>query len=112
LGKLLITTFFGESSSSDEAKTAERLTAASLGRGKSYSDESGGGDRGRSTFKEDESIPAVFRARLADYFRSGYDRGHMWVVPEFFPWYEQVERVQRVPAADAKFSQVCSWTAI
>ncbi|KAJ4488340.1 hypothetical protein J3R30DRAFT_3654615 [Lentinula aciculospora] len=45
------------------------------------------GDRSKSTFMEDETIPVPFRARLADYFRSGYDRGHM------------------VPAADAKFSQ-------
>ncbi|KAK9477678.1 hypothetical protein V1514DRAFT_282542 [Lipomyces japonicus] len=44
-------------------------------------------DRKKSTFKEDESIPAKFRARLVDYFRSGYDRGHM------------------APAADSKFSQ-------
>ncbi|KAF9646848.1 hypothetical protein BDM02DRAFT_3252906 [Thelephora ganbajun] len=45
------------------------------------------GDRSKSNFMEDESIPAIFRARLQDYFRSGYDRGHM------------------VPAADAKLSQ-------
>ncbi|ODV93568.1 hypothetical protein PACTADRAFT_71327 [Pachysolen tannophilus NRRL Y-2460] len=45
------------------------------------------GDRKNSVFKEDEQIPAKFRARLRDYFRSGYDRGH------------------QAPAADAKFSQ-------
>ncbi|KAJ5579557.1 uncharacterized protein N7459_005542 [Penicillium hispanicum] len=44
-------------------------------------------DRRHSTFAEDLSIPALFRAKLADYFRSGYDRGH------------------QVPAADAKWSQ-------
>jgi len=69
------------------AWTAERLTAASLGRGPSKPDEIEKGDRGRSTFTEDDSVPIMFRARLADYFRSGYDRGHM------------------VPAADAKASQ-------
>ncbi|KAK9373209.1 uncharacterized protein V1513DRAFT_449764 [Lipomyces chichibuensis] len=46
-----------------------------------------GVDRKKSTFTENESIPLKFRARLADYFRSGYDRGHM------------------APAANAKFSQ-------
>lgn len=44
-------------------------------------------DRKHSSFVEDTNIPASFRARLADYFRSGYDRGH------------------QVPAADAKWSQ-------
>lgn len=44
-------------------------------------------DRKHSAFAEDQTIPAPFRARLADYFRSGYDRGH------------------QVPAADAKWSQ-------
>ncbi|EAW06376.1 DNA/RNA non-specific endonuclease [Aspergillus clavatus NRRL 1] len=44
-------------------------------------------DRKHSTFVEDTNIPAAFRARLSDYFRSGYDRGH------------------QVPAADAKWSQ-------
>ncbi|ODN78749.1 hypothetical protein L202_04312 [Cryptococcus amylolentus CBS 6039] len=44
-------------------------------------------DRSKSVFKEDEGIPEMFRAKLGDYFRSGYDRGHM------------------VPAADAKISQ-------
>ncbi|KAH9079243.1 hypothetical protein EDB83DRAFT_2624038 [Lactarius deliciosus] len=58
----------------------EHLTLASLG--KSPLEPAPGwrsGDRGKSTFHEDESLP--------DYFRSGYDRGHM------------------VPAADAKRSQ-------
>ncbi|CAI7577281.1 unnamed protein product [Penicillium manginii] len=44
-------------------------------------------DRKHSAFAEDTSIPAIFRAKLSDYFRSGYDRGH------------------QVPAADAKWSQ-------
>lgn len=46
-----------------------------------------GGDRSNSIFKEDTAIPALFRGHLADYFRSGYDRGH------------------QAPAADARFSQ-------
>lgn len=45
------------------------------------------GDRKNSFFKENERIPEIFRAKLKDYFGSGYDRGH------------------QVPAADAKFSQ-------
>lgn len=57
------------------------MTAESLSRGK-------GVDRSNSTFKEDDSIPAQFRARLNDYFKSGFDRGHM------------------VAAADVKNSQV------
>lgn len=46
-----------------------------------------GGDRKYSNFVEDATIPEKFRAKLNDYFRSGYDRGH------------------QVPAADAKWSQ-------
>ncbi|GAA5847556.1 hypothetical protein JCM9279_005293 [Rhodotorula babjevae] len=61
------------------AWTAEHLTAASL--------QSGGGDRQMARFVEDEAVPELFRAKLLDYFKSGYDRGHM------------------VPAADAKQSQ-------
>lgn len=45
------------------------------------------GDRRHSNFEEDMAIPEKFRAKLKDYFRSGYDRGH------------------QVPAADAKWSQ-------
>lgn len=44
-------------------------------------------DRKHSVFVEDVGIPEKFRAKLKDYFRSGYDRGH------------------QVPAADAKWSQ-------
>ena len=44
-------------------------------------------DRRHSVFAEDETIPSKFRAKLLDYFRSGYDRGH------------------QVPAADAQWSQ-------
>lgn len=46
-----------------------------------------GGDRKHSVFLEDEGVPEKFRAKLKDYFRSGYDRGH------------------QVPAADAKWGQ-------
>ena len=35
------------------------------------------GDRRGSAFVEDLSIPEKYRARLKDYFRSGYDRGHL-----------------------------------
>jgi len=71
------------------AWTAEHITSASLGRdplppGAPKPDT---GDRKKSSFKEDEDLPEMFRARLTDYFRSGFDRGHM------------------VPAADAKASQ-------
>ncbi|KZT56507.1 hypothetical protein CALCODRAFT_435669 [Calocera cornea HHB12733] len=69
------------------AWTAEHLTLASLGKVPSEPDDPGRGDRGNSQFKEDETLPEPFRAKLSDYFRSGYDRGHM------------------VPAADAKISQ-------
>ena len=61
------------------AWVAEHITPASL--------LANNGDRKHSSFVEDESIPAKFRAKLHDYFRSGYDRGH------------------QVPAADAKWSQ-------
>ncbi|KAF5372923.1 hypothetical protein D9758_001742 [Tetrapyrgos nigripes] len=70
------------------AWTAEHLTLASLGRSLvAAPSEDESGDRTKSAFVEDESIPKPFRAKLQDYFKSGYDRGHM------------------VPAADAKFSQ-------
>ncbi|KAK6458737.1 mitochondrial nuclease [Scheffersomyces xylosifermentans] len=58
----------------------EHITKDSIRRGT-------GVDRKNSVFKEDEQIPVKFRAKLRDYFRSGYDRGH------------------QAPAADAKFTQ-------
>ncbi|KAK2728813.1 DNA/RNA non-specific endonuclease [Colletotrichum kahawae] len=57
----------------------EHITPASLAQK--------GGDRKGSTFLEDPSVPAQFQAKLKDYYRSGYDRGH------------------QVPAADCKWSQ-------
>ncbi|KAL1915667.1 uncharacterized protein VTP21DRAFT_6426 [Calcarisporiella thermophila] len=59
---------------------AEHITKESLKRGD-------GVDRGHSQFKEDAEVPGMFRSRLADYYKSNYDRGHM------------------VPAADVKTSQ-------
>ncbi|KAI8058180.1 hypothetical protein BDF22DRAFT_664328 [Syncephalis plumigaleata] len=59
---------------------AEHLTKEKLAK-------NGDTDRKHSAFQEDVSVPMGFRARLADYFRSGFDRGHM------------------APAADAKISQ-------
>lgn len=58
---------------------AEHITPSSLA--------ANNADRKHSYFVEDETIPSKFRAKLSDYFRSGYDRGH------------------QVPAADAKWSQ-------
>lgn len=56
----------------------EHLTADNL---------KGDGNRNKSRFKEDQSIPELFRAKLSDYWSSGFDRGHM------------------APAADAKRNQ-------
>lgn len=65
------------------------------------------GDRANSTFKEDVDVPEQFRAKLEDYFRSGYDRGHMVCCAIM---HEVVATnsgyCRQVPAADAKRSQV------
>ena len=61
-------------------KTAEHLTLSSLGKSalaSGGSQDPERGDRGRSVFTEDVAVPMLFRARLQDYFKSGYDRGHM-----------------------------------
>uniref|UniRef100_A0A1D1XKQ0 Endonuclease n=1 Tax=Anthurium amnicola TaxID=1678845 RepID=A0A1D1XKQ0_9ARAE len=58
----------------------EHITEETLKRGE-------GVDRSKSRFLEDLDIPEKFRAKLTDYVKSGYDRGHM------------------APAGDAKFSQ-------
>ncbi|CAG8432748.1 7075_t:CDS:10 [Diversispora eburnea] len=58
----------------------EHLTEESLKRGPDV-------DRSKSYFKEDMNIPEMFRSKLRDYVKSGFDRGHL------------------APAADAKFSQ-------
>ena len=61
------------------SQTAEHLTLASLRKSslEPQVDPSEAGDRTKSSFIEDEDIPSPFRAKLQDYFRSGYDRGHM-----------------------------------
>lgn len=40
------------------------------------------GDRRDSQFLEDVTVPEKFRAKLRDYFRSGYDRGHQVLISE------------------------------
>lgn len=69
------------------AWTAEHISAQTLLRTPQPPGAPPRGDRKLSAFKEDDRLPAVFRAKLADYFRSGYDRGHM------------------VPASDARRNQ-------
>ena len=63
-------------------QTAEHLTLTSLGKSPVEDPTPSNGEKGvreKSTFQEDESLPVAFRAKLQDYFRSGYDRGHMYV---------------------------------
>lgn len=69
------------------AWTAEHISAQTLLRGPQPPGAPPRGDRKKSAFHEDERVPLPFRAHLADYFRSGYDRGHM------------------VPASDARINQ-------
>lgn len=61
------------------------------------------GNRKDCQFVEDVAIPEKFRARLRDYFRSGYDRGHQ--VPFFYSFSFCWKLTGKVPAADAKISQ-------
>ncbi|KAH0830284.1 hypothetical protein J3R83DRAFT_1649 [Lanmaoa asiatica] len=88
------------------AWTAEHLTLASLGKSAiAPASEDEAGDRARSTFTEDDSLPTMFRAKLQDYFKSGYDRGHMYVI-RFDAFVDgMMTTLGRVPAADAKVSQ-------
>ncbi|KAK0448377.1 uncharacterized protein EV420DRAFT_856610 [Desarmillaria tabescens] len=87
------------------AWTAEHLTLASLGKSTLVPSESSeSGDRSKSTFIEDESIPVPFRARLQDYFRSGYDRGHMCVALVIHSNLV-LTRMKGFPRPTAKFSQ-------
>ena len=65
-----------------------------------------GGDRLRSTFVEDGAVEEPFRAKLADYINSGYDRGHM--VSLIYQSIFGVLTLSQVPAADAKRNQVSS----
>uniref|UniRef100_A0A1A9W9F9 Endonuclease n=1 Tax=Glossina brevipalpis TaxID=37001 RepID=A0A1A9W9F9_9MUSC len=48
----------------------EHLTAASVAKNEEV-------DRAKCDFKSDESIHPYFRSQNSDYFRSGFDRGHM-----------------------------------
>jgi len=75
--------------SKKKQQTAQHLTLASLGR-RSKLEEDGpseGGDRSKSVFAVDESLPLAFRAKLVDYVKSGYDRGHMCVSFHMFILY-------------------------
>ncbi|KAJ3186619.1 nuclease [Gaertneriomyces sp. JEL0708] len=57
---------------------AEHLTAESVGNdGPDDGSDPNKPERSHSTFKEDVAIPRLFRAKLKDYVRSGYDRGHL-----------------------------------
>jgi endonuclease G len=48
----------------------EHITAQSIAKGEGVS-------RSKSNFRDDQAIPALFRARTRDYVKTGYDRGHL-----------------------------------
>lgn len=56
--------------------TAEHITATSL-----TIPNDGKPNRKNSVFREDERIPTLFRARLADYFKSGYGESIIFLPP-------------------------------
>lgn len=59
--------------------TAEHLTAAQI-------ESARGADRSSLTFFPDPHIPSALSARLSDYTRTGYDKGHM------APWADNADR--------------------
>ncbi|THH05689.1 hypothetical protein EW146_g9830 [Bondarzewia mesenterica] len=101
-------------------QTAEHLTLSSLGRSslETQSAASETGDRQKSTFQEDESVPAPFCAWLQDYFRSGQfiatcgqaadakkSQVHVFVLA----LEEQAEHLTRVPVFEHQSDLSARW---